>query len=85
MAPIDHESVAPAAGSPTTADPIVHVSASGIRPSFPIERLDAVVFDMDGVVTRTAVVHFRAWKALFDAYLEGRADLPLAMTRPFDS
>ena len=31
--------------------------------------IDAVVFDMDGVVTQTAAVHAAAWTALFDAYL----------------
>ncbi len=31
-------------------------------------RLDAIILDMDGVVTRTAVVHAAAWKALFDAF-----------------
>jgi alpha,alpha-trehalase len=31
---------------------------------------DAVIFDMDGVVTRTAKVHAAAWKALFDEYRE---------------
>jgi trehalose-phosphatase len=35
-------------------------------------RLEAVIFDMDGVVTRTARLHARAWKKLFDAYLEER-------------
>jgi alpha,alpha-trehalase len=30
---------------------------------------DAVVFDMDGVVTDTAVVHRRAWQAMFDPFL----------------
>lgn len=34
--------------------------------------LTALVFDLDGVVTSTAELHFGAWKALFDAYLEGR-------------
>jgi beta-phosphoglucomutase family hydrolase len=33
----------------------------------------AAIFDMDGVVTRTAAVHARAWKEMFDAYLQGRA------------
>ena len=56
----------------------------GIREAFPLERLDAVVFDMDGVVTQTAVVHFRAWKALFDAYLNARTDLDTERARPFD-
>lgn len=37
-------------------------------------QLEAVIFDMDGVVTRTARLHARAWKQLFDEYLEvGRA------------
>ena len=35
-------------------------------------RIDAVVFDMDGVVTQTATVHAAAWTALFDAYLRRR-------------
>jgi trehalose 6-phosphate phosphatase len=37
------------------------------------EKIDAVVFDMDGVVTQTAKVHAAAWKELFDAYLQERA------------
>ena len=35
--------------------------------------LDAVIFDMDGVITKTAKVHFAAWKELFDAYLREAA------------
>jgi alpha,alpha-trehalase len=35
--------------------------------------LDAVVFDMDGVVTDTARVHAAAWKQLFDDWLRARA------------
>ena len=35
--------------------------------------VDAVVFDLDGVVTLTASVHAAAWKRLFDEYLDGRA------------
>ena len=34
---------------------------------------DAVIFDLDGVVTQTAAVHAAAWKRLFDAYLARRA------------
>lgn len=30
---------------------------------------DAVIFDLDGVVTRTASVHARAWKRAFDEFL----------------
>ncbi len=36
--------------------------------------LDAYLFDLDGVVTRTASVHSEAWKRLFDAYLKERAE-----------
>jgi beta-phosphoglucomutase family hydrolase len=35
--------------------------------------LDAVIFDMDGVITKTAKVHFAAWKELFDGYLRKAA------------
>jgi beta-phosphoglucomutase family hydrolase len=34
--------------------------------------VDAVVFDMDGVLTDTARVHRAAWKQLFDDYLTAR-------------
>jgi beta-phosphoglucomutase family hydrolase len=32
-----------------------------------------VIFDMDGVITKTAVVHSHAWKNMFDEYLQRRA------------
>lgn len=35
---------------------------------------DAVIFDLDGVITKTAVVHAAAWKAMFDEYLQTRAE-----------
>ena len=34
---------------------------------------DAVVFDLDGVITKTAKTHSAAWKKMFDEYLEKRA------------
>lgn len=34
-----------------------------------LDRLDAVIFDVDGVVTDTATVHAAAWKATFDEFL----------------
>jgi trehalose-phosphatase len=46
---------------------------------------DGVIFDLDGVVTRTARVHAAAWKRLFDEYLEGRAPAPGEDLRPFDT
>ena len=33
---------------------------------------DSVIFDLDGVVTQTALVHAQAWKEAFDAYLRLR-------------
>ena len=41
---------------------------------FPIDRLDAVIFDMDGVVSDTARVHERCWKLVFDDFLRSRPD-----------
>ena len=37
------------------------------------ERFDAVLLDMDGVLTDTASVHARAWKRMFDDFLQARA------------
>ena len=34
----------------------------------------ACLFDLDGVITGTAVVHARAWKEMFDAFLRERAE-----------
>ena len=36
-------------------------------------EIAACLFDMDGVVTRTAVVHDAAWKQMFDDFLRARA------------
>jgi beta-phosphoglucomutase family hydrolase len=36
-------------------------------------QFDAMAFDLDGVVTDTARVHFRAWKQTFDALFEARS------------
>jgi hypothetical protein len=37
------------------------------------QKFDAVLFDLDGVVTKTAKVHAASWKRLFDEFLESRA------------
>ncbi len=31
---------------------------------------DAVLFDLDGVLTKTATVHAAGWKRLFDSFLQ---------------
>ncbi|MEU0900490.1 beta-phosphoglucomutase family hydrolase [Streptomyces massasporeus] len=46
------------------------------------EDIHACLFDLDGVVTRTAVVHAAAWKEMFDAFLRERDG---AEYRPFAS
>jgi trehalose-phosphatase len=45
---------------------------------------DAVIFDLDGVITQTAAIHAAAWKALFDDYLEERKRQQLPAYEPFD-
>ncbi len=47
--------------------------------------LNAVLFDMDGVVTDTAEAHAAAWKRLFDEFLRARADEKGEAFHPFDS
>ncbi|MHB8295867.1 MAG: HAD family hydrolase [Acidimicrobiales bacterium] len=37
------------------------------------EPVRACLFDLDGVLTKTAKVHAAAWKEMFDAFLKGRA------------
>ncbi len=48
------------------------------------ETVRACLFDLDGVLTDTASVHTRAWKAMFDAYLAARAERTGEPFVPFD-
>jgi beta-phosphoglucomutase family hydrolase len=45
----------------------------------------ACLFDMDGVVTQTALVHAAAWKDMFDKFLRQRAEQSGEKFVPFDS
>lgn len=45
---------------------------------------EAAVFDLDGVLTRTAGVHAAAWKEMIDAYLATRAERTGEEQPPFD-
>jgi beta-phosphoglucomutase family hydrolase len=45
----------------------------------------ACLFDMDGVVTKTAIVHAAAWKQMFDDFLRERAKEAGTEFVPFDS
>ncbi len=44
---------------------------------------DAVIFDLDGVITDTASVHSRAWKQMFDEFLRTHAERSGAPFREF--
>lgn len=48
------------------------------------KRYGAVIFDMDGVVTRTAGVHADAWRRVFDAFLEKWRRETGSEAAPFD-
>ena len=47
-------------------------------------RYDAVLFDLDGVLTATARLHAAAWTRLFDDYLAQRAAARGERFRPFE-
>jgi beta-phosphoglucomutase family hydrolase len=49
------------------------------------ETVRACLFDLDGVLTDTAKVHAAAWKQMFDAYLQERAQRSGQPFAPFDA
>jgi beta-phosphoglucomutase family hydrolase len=53
-------------------------------PKITPENFDAVLFDLDGVLTDTARVHAASWKEMFDAFLRRRAELHTEAFRPFE-
>jgi beta-phosphoglucomutase family hydrolase len=57
---------------------------SSQKPSVTSASFDAVLFDLDGVLTATAKVHDAAWKKTFDAYLKERAAKNNEPFKPFD-
>jgi beta-phosphoglucomutase family hydrolase len=48
------------------------------------DKFDAVLFDLDGVITDTASLHAACWKQMFDDYLQTRATQRGEVFRPFD-
>jgi beta-phosphoglucomutase family hydrolase len=48
------------------------------------DGVNTCLFDLDGVLTETAKVHAAAWKQMFDAYLEERAERSGEEFVPFD-
>ena len=57
---------------------------SASRPSLTPDRFDAVLFDLDGVLTATAKVHAAAWKQTFDELLQRRTETTGEALVPFD-
>jgi beta-phosphoglucomutase family hydrolase len=39
-----------------------------------LPKFDAVIFDLDGVITKTALVHAASWKRMFDEYMRDREE-----------
>ena len=48
------------------------------------DQYDAVLFDLDGVITDTANLHATCWKQMFDEYLQKRARQTGEAFRPFE-
>lgn len=49
------------------------------------DHVRTCLFDLDGVLTRTAKVHAAAWKEMFDDFLRQRADREGTVFVPFDA
>jgi beta-phosphoglucomutase family hydrolase len=49
------------------------------------EGIEACLFDMDGVLTKTAAVHAAAWTQMFDEFLKARAESSGGKFTPFDT
>ena len=64
--------------------PITSRRATTPRAALPFDRLDAIVFDMDGVVTETAGLHAQSWKRVFDDFLQLRSAITGEPFRPFE-
>ncbi|HEY3610577.1 MAG TPA: beta-phosphoglucomutase family hydrolase [Pseudonocardiaceae bacterium] len=59
------------------------MTAETDRPRLP-KGITACLFDLDGVLTKTATVHAAAWQEMFDEYLRARAERTGAKFVPFD-
>lgn len=54
------------------------------RPEVNADRFDAVLFDLDGVLTSTASVHSACWKKMFDEFLQAYSREQGQTFDPFD-
>lgn len=48
------------------------------------EQITTLLFDLDGVITKTAVVHAAAWKQMFDAFLAAKDQQPFDIRADYD-
>lgn len=48
------------------------------------DGVKACLFDLDGVITKTAVIHSAAWKQMFDEFLRERSEQTGEQQPPFD-
>jgi beta-phosphoglucomutase family hydrolase len=70
----------------TSANPQNQKARSAVSSALGLpEKVRACLFDLDGVLTDTASVHTKAWKAMFDAYLSERAKRTGEKFVPFDA
>jgi beta-phosphoglucomutase family hydrolase len=49
------------------------------------DNIRGLLFDLDGVLTRTSTVHAAAWKEMFDGYLRERSERTGEQFREFDA
>ncbi len=63
---------------------MTEAGAHGSGVSVDLGAYDAWLFDMDGVVTKTAAVHAAAWKQTFDEFLQREAARSATPFVPFD-
>ena len=54
------------------------------KPAIGRHEYDAVLLDLDGVITDTARLHAACWKQMFDEYLQKRTTEKGELFRPFD-
>lgn len=60
------------------------VTTFGTPPSRSLFDFDAVLFDLDGVITPTAELHRQAWARMFSAFLEAKGAKPYTEQDYFD-
>ncbi len=73
----------PGPGHATTPDVLLDHPSETPPPVLPLGHIDAVIFDMDGVVTDTGQLHAQCWKEVFDTFLQSLSGDTGQPFRPF--